>query len=309
MCRLRHQRARNVVVVESDEQRLGAGDRAEERQHEVGKDVAVAVERRDDHRRAARGDQKRERRVDQLRLVRNIGMTLRRSVHLLLEHALVHRADRVFRTAEDLGAHRLGLSERELGDGAADARARSARCEMPPRRRPCPHATPSRRTRRPPPCGRPRSANGHRRAGRHPEFVGPVRTITWPPISSRRIRFGEPTSSFPSGRHRRSLQAEPAVANRARRLVNDRVLRRAPALEREIEARQLELDPHHVGCEHPQRLLEQLLSGLVAFENDDRACVHGRILISRSHRLVRRVETGQITVRYEAQMFLQDFAM
>ena len=42
-------------------------------------------------------------------------------VHLLLEHALVDRADRVFRPAEDLRAHRLGLPERELGDGAADA--------------------------------------------------------------------------------------------------------------------------------------------------------------------------------------------
>jgi hypothetical protein len=27
----------------------------------------------------------------------------------------------------------------------------------------------------------------------------PVRTITWPPISSRRIRFGEPTSPRCSG--------------------------------------------------------------------------------------------------------------
>ena len=44
----------HVVVVERDEQRLRAGDRAEERQHEVGEDVAVAVERRDDERRAGR---------------------------------------------------------------------------------------------------------------------------------------------------------------------------------------------------------------------------------------------------------------
>ncbi len=33
----------------------------------------------------------------------------------------------------------------------------------------------------------------------HPGMRRPVRTITLPPISSRRIRFGEPTSPAPSG--------------------------------------------------------------------------------------------------------------
>ena len=48
-------------------------------------------------------------------------MALGRRVHLLLEHALVGRADRVLRPAEDLRARALGLPERELGDRAADA--------------------------------------------------------------------------------------------------------------------------------------------------------------------------------------------
>ena len=60
------------------------------------------------------------------------------------------------------------------------------------------------------------------------------------------------------------------LADRRRRLVDDRVLRRAPVLEREVEARQLELEPDHVGREDAQGLLEQLLAGLVALEDDDR---------------------------------------
>src|SRR6185437_15776282 len=42
-------------------------------------------------------------------------------IHLLLEHSLVRRAHGVLRPAEDLGAGSLGLPERELGDGMADA--------------------------------------------------------------------------------------------------------------------------------------------------------------------------------------------
>ena len=53
---LGHDDVRLEVVVEGDEQRLGAGDRAEQRQHEVGEDVAVAVQRRDDQRVARGGD-------------------------------------------------------------------------------------------------------------------------------------------------------------------------------------------------------------------------------------------------------------
>src|SRR5205085_2636608 len=101
--------------------RLGPRDRAEERQHEVGEDVAVAIERRDDERIAGRREQERERRVDQLWLVRHLWVTLRRSVHLLLEHPFVGRADRVLGTPEHLGAGALGLPECELGHRAADA--------------------------------------------------------------------------------------------------------------------------------------------------------------------------------------------
>src|SRR5689334_6135531 len=56
-------------------------------------------------------------------------MALGRSVHLLLEHPLVRRADGVLRAAEDLGAGALGLAERELGDGVADAALDPLRAE------------------------------------------------------------------------------------------------------------------------------------------------------------------------------------
>ena len=76
-------------------------------------------------------------------------------------------------------------------------------------------------------------------------------------------------------RHRRRLQPEPGFADRRGRLVDDAVFGRAPGLERQVEPRELELEPDHVGGEDAQRLLEQLLAGLVPFENDDRRGLHG----------------------------------
>ena len=70
---LGHQRGRGVVVAERDEQRLRAGDRSEEREHEIGENVAVAVQGRNHQRLARVGDQQRERRVDQLGLVLHVG--------------------------------------------------------------------------------------------------------------------------------------------------------------------------------------------------------------------------------------------
>src|SRR5581483_12094863 len=65
--------------------------------------------------------------------------------------------------------------------------------------------------------------------------------------------------------------------DRRRRLVDDRVLGRAPVLEREIEARELQFDADHVGRERPQGLLEELLPRLVALEDDDRVLVSHRL--------------------------------
>src|SRR5438270_290222 len=49
------------------------------------------------------------------------------------------------------------------------------------------------------------------------------------------------------------------------------VIGRSAALgQRQIETLEFHLDPQQVAVEHPHRLIEQLLTGLVAFEDDDR---------------------------------------
>ena len=125
---------------------------------EVGENVAVAVERGNHHRRAAGRDQESERRVDQLQLVGDLRVTLRSGVHLLLQHSLVDRADRVLRSRRTpwLPCARPGGTRIPRPRGRRGAR--SSRCEKRPRRPRSPHAIPSRRTRRRPPSARRRSA-------------------------------------------------------------------------------------------------------------------------------------------------------
>jgi hypothetical protein len=76
------------------------------------------------------------------------------------------------------------------------------------------------------------------------------------------------------GSDRGRLEAKPVFADRAGGLVDDLVLGRAPCLERQVVARQLELEPDHVGRENAERLLEELLPGVVALEHDDSPCLH-----------------------------------
>src|SRR4029078_9940611 len=76
------------------------------------------------------------------------------------------------------------------------------------------------------------------------------------------------------GRDRRALEAEPGLTDGSGRFVDDRIAGRAAGLERQVVARQLELEPDHVGREHAQRLLQQLLPCLVSFEDDDRRARH-----------------------------------
>ena len=52
-------------------------------------------------------------------------------------------------------------------------------------------------------------------------------------------------------------------------LVHDRVGGRAPALERQVEALELQGEPEQAGVEHAERRLEELLPGLVALEHGD----------------------------------------
>ena len=46
-------------------------------------------------------------------------------------------------------------------------------------------------------------------------------------------------------------------------------------LEREIEAREVELETDDVGLEHPERCLEELLTGLITLEHDNGSIAHG----------------------------------
>ena len=69
------------------------------------------------------------------------------------------------------------------------------------------------------------------------------------------------------------------LPDRTSGLVDHRVLGLAPLCQREIEARERELDPDHVGRKRAQALLEKLLPGLVPLEHDDRPLVHRRRMI------------------------------
>jgi hypothetical protein len=79
----------------------------------------------------------------------------------------------------------------------------------------------------------------------------------------------------PLGRDCRGLQAEAVLPDRARRLVDDGVVRPPPGLEREVEAGELELEPDHVGSQDAQAFLQELLAGLVSVQHHDRLAVHG----------------------------------
>ncbi len=69
-------------------------------------------------------------------------------------------------------------------------------------------------------------------------------------------------------RDRRRLQPEPGGTHRLRSLDDHGVCGLASMCKREIERLQLELDADDVRVHHPKRLLEQLLSGLVAAKDD-----------------------------------------
>ena len=95
----------------------------------------------------------------------------------------------------------------------------------------------------------------------------PVRMMTLPPIASRRRALGLPTSSAPSGVMVAAFRPN-AVAQRRGGAEHHLVPRAAAVLEREVVALELERQAGHGGVEHAQGLLQQLLAGLVALEDD-----------------------------------------
>jgi hypothetical protein len=272
---LRHERARHVVLAERDQQRLGAGDGAEEREHEVGEDVSVAVERRNHHRRATGRNEEREGRVDELRLVRHLGMARGRFVHLLLEHPFVNGADGVLRATEHLRARSLGLPKRELRDGVADASldALGAKCDLVVTIALAPLFRTVRVADRHADDGDRRVDPAERHDAGDPAAGAddhlPADLLAKDPV-------GRADVAGALRRDRRRLQSQATLANRRGRFVDDSVLGGPAALQREVEADEAELEADDVGLERAHRFLEQLLPGLVALEDGDGQ--HGEIL-------------------------------
>ena len=146
---------------------------------------------------------------------------------------------------------------------------RSVRSATSSARRPRPRATARRRRRRRPPSARRRSGSGRRRparpAGDPP--AGADDHLAVDLLAQDAVRRADVVVAL--GRDRRGLDPEAGLAHRGGGLGDDAVVGLAPVLEREVVALELELEAADVGVEHAQRLLEQLLAGLVALEDDD----------------------------------------
>ena len=119
--RLGHRHDGLQRIVEGQQDRLGAGDRPEKCQDQIGDAIPVAVER-GHHQglRARLGEEPGVRGVNEGRPVGHIGMAGGCRVHLLFEHAFVDRRDRPFRPSVDAAIEVGRGAERVLGDGPAD---------------------------------------------------------------------------------------------------------------------------------------------------------------------------------------------
>ena len=173
---LRHGHDGLQVVVERQQDGLGAGDGAEEGQHQVREAVAVAVQGRDHQRAGARlGEEAGVGGVDQRRAVRDVGVAGGGGVHLLFQHPLVDGRHRPLRSPVDARIQLHGGAERVLRHGSAHravdalgppgllARAARGRPSAPP-----PHRRHRRR-----PCAPPRSGGRRTPGGRRPGCAVP----------------------------------------------------------------------------------------------------------------------------------------
>ncbi len=151
-------------------------------------------------------------------------MTLGRRVHLFLEHPLVGRRDRVLRAAEDLGAGALGFAERELRDGAADAALDPLGAErdlvvafaLAPLLRAVGVADRH-------PHDRDRRVDAAERHDARQPAAGADDHLAADLLAQDPVRRADVAAHL--RRDRRRLQAEPGLANRRCRLVDDPVAR------------------------------------------------------------------------------------
>ena len=106
-------------------------------------------------------------------------------------------------------------------------------------------------------------------SGATPGMRRPVRTMTVPPTPSRRIRLGLPTSPVVSGVIVAALSPRPAERiAAAASCTTPFAVRRRFSRDRS-NRRSCRSTPNTSGAKHAQRLLEQLLAGLVAVAHDD----------------------------------------
>ena len=173
----------------------------------------------------------------------------------------------------------LGKSERELGDGTTDPPLDSLRTER--------HLVVARSLS--PLLGAIGIADGHpyhgdrrmdtsERDDSGNAAAGPDDDLPADLLPQDSIRRADVADAL--RRDRRGLEPVSVLADRCGRLVDHAVGRSPSRLEREVEARELEVDPGHVRSKHAQRLVEELLACLVSFENDDNP--HVAILLAGS---------------------------
>ena len=121
-------------------------------------------------------------------------------------------------------------------------------------------------------------------SGITPGMRRPVRTITRPPISSRRIRFGEPTSSRPSGVIVAALSPSPCsrIARAASCTTLVAALSAASSSERSKRGNSSS-SPITSGARTRSDSSSSSWPGLVAFQHHDRFDVHGSRTLAVEH--------------------------
>ncbi len=237
-------------------------------QHQITHAVAIAVERWDDQRVAHVAEQQRVGRVDQLRVVLDIGVALGRRVHLLLEHPFIDRADGVLGAAKDLRAQLRGMAKGVLGHGAAvppgDLLGAVGDLVEPFALAPflraigIAHRHTNHRDRRMDTADRPDARDAA--AGAHDH-----RAID--PLAQDRVWAADIAPRL--GCDRRGLEPKADRSHRVGGIVDYLVVSRAAVLQAQIEALERQVNAGNTWVEHAQGLLQQLLAGLVAFEHDD----------------------------------------
>jgi hypothetical protein len=198
-------------------------------------------------------------------------MALRGGVHLLLEHPLVDGRDGPLGAAVDLAVHPLGRAEGVLGDrpagaardllGAVGDLARRALVALTPLLRAVGvldgHAD-----------HRDRQVDArHRRDPRD----APARADDDLAVDAlAHDAVGRADVVLALRRDRRRLDAQARLAHRRGGVVHDLVCGLAPLLERQVVAVERDRQADDLRVKDAERLLEQLLSGLVALEDGDR---------------------------------------